>query len=501
MPTRTKNGPVTLLIALLALVCACSDSNNNDNNNAADEYLAIGQASVELPPEAGSPFLLTTVSFDVGSVGYKQEEYFLSGTATAFNNVNELGPDGRWQVEPGATAAYKTRIVIYSPISPAAFSGTVFVEWLNVSAGFETQPSWSAGHTEILRAGHAWIGVSAQLVGIEGSPDALLPLDLKTVEPERYASLAHPGDSYSYDIFSQVARALREPGDIDMLRGLGARRYIALGQSQGASRLLTYINAIHPLYNAYDGYLVHSRYQGSAQLAGAPETAINTPQEVIIRTDLNVPVLNLQTETDVIGLGAIASRQSDSRKFRLWEVAGGSHSDYYVNVSGRADKGVDPEFALVVEETSVLGFINCEKPMNAGPTHWVVNAALSALHNWVLNGALPARADRLDTQDDSKQFRKDDFGNTTGGIRTPYLDAPAALLSGDVNEGEQFCNLFGTTQLFDAATMASLYVDKAGYIQAVAKATDEAVSKGFLLEIDGERIKAAAALQWNTLDN
>jgi hypothetical protein len=264
---------------------------------------------------------------------------------------------------------------------------------------------------------------------------------------------------------------------------------------------LTYINAIHPLYNAYDGYLVHSRYQGSAQLAGAPETAINTPQEVIIRTDLNVPVLNLQTETDVIGLGAIASRQSDSRKFRLWEVAGGSHSDYYVNVSGRADRGVDPEFALVVEETSVLGFINCEKPMNAGPTHWVVNAALSALHNWVLNGALPARADRLDTQDDSKQFRKDDFGNTTGGIRTPYLDAPAALLSGDVNEGERFCNLFGTTQLFDAATMASLYVDKAGYIQAVAKATDEAVSKGFLLEIDGERIKAAAALQWNTLDN
>lgn len=499
MPARSKKGPVTLLIALLALVYACSDSNNNDKNNAADEYLAIGQARVELPPEVGSPFLLTTVSFDVGSVGYKQEEYFLSGTATAFTNVNELGLDGRWQVEPGATAAYKTRIVIYSPISPAAFSGTVFVEWLNVSAGFETQPSWGAGHTEILRAGHAWVGVSAQLVGIEGSPDALLPFDLKTAEPERYASLAHPGDSYSYDIFSQVVQALREPGEIDMLQGLEHRQYIALGQSQGASRLLTYINALHHLHNACDGYLLHSRYRGSAQLAGPPQTAINTPEKVTIRTDLNVPVLNLQTETDVIGLGAIASRQADSRRFRLWEVAGGSHSDYYVNVSGRADKGVDPEIALVVEETSVLGFINCEKPMNAGPTHWIVNAALSALHNWVLNGALPAQADRLSTQDDSKQFRRDELGNTTGGIRTPYVDAPAALLSGDVNEGERFCNLFGTTQLFDAATMASLYVDKAGYIQAVSEATDQAVSKGFLLAIDGERIKAAAALQWDAL--
>lgn len=499
MPTRSKNGALTLLIAVLALVCACSDNNNKGNRNAANEYLAIGQAGVELPPDAGSPFLLTTVSFDVGSVGYKQEEYFLSGTATAFTNVNELGPDGRWQVEPGATAAYKTRIVIYSPISPAAFSGTVFVEWLNVSAGFESQPTWGAGHTEILRAGHAWVGVSAQLVGIEGSPDALLPLDLKSAEPERYATLMHPGDSFSYDIFSQVAQALRKPGESDMLQGLTALQYIALGQSQGASRLLTYINAIHPLYNAYDGYLVHSRYRGSEPLAGPPQTAISTPDKVTIRTDLNVPVLNLQTETDVIGLDAIASRQPDSRKFRLWEVAGGSHSDYYVNVSGRADKGTEPEFALVVEETSVLGFINCEKPMNAGPTHWVVNAALNALHNWVLNGALPAQADRLSTQDDNTHFRRDDLGNAKGGIRTPYLDAPAALLSGDINEGERFCNLFGTTELFDAASMASLYVDKTGYIEAVSKATNEAISKGFLLEVDGERIKAAASLQWEQL--
>ena len=237
---------------------------------------------------------------------------------------------------------------------------------------------------------------------------------------------------------------------------------------------MTYLNAIHPLHNAYDGYLVHSRYQGSAQLAGPPQTAINSPEKVTIRTDLNVPVLNLQTETDVIGLGAIASRQPDSRRFRLWEVAGGSHSDYYVNVSGRADKGADPEFALVVEETSVLGFINCEKPMNAGPTHWVVNAALSALDDWVLNGALPAQAERLSTQDDNTRFRRDELGNATGGIRSPYLDAPAALLSGDVNEGERFCNLFGTTELFDAASMASLYVDKTGYIEAVSEATDEA---------------------------
>jgi hypothetical protein len=494
MLSLSKYGAMTSLIAVLALACACSDNNNNGNSNTADEYLAIGVATVEPPPAIGSPFLLTTVSFDLGEVGYQQAEHFLSGTTTAFTNVNELSPDGRWQVEPGATATYQTRIVIYQPISPAAFTGTVFVEWLNVSAGFESQPTWSAGHTELLRAGHAWVGVSAQLVGIEGAPNSLLPFYLKAAEPVRYRSLDHPGDSFSYDIFSQIGLALRER---DLFQGIEPRQLIAIGQSQGASRLMTYINAIHPVHNAYDGYLVQSRYRGSEALAGAPQTPIGTPEKVTIRTDLNVPVLNLQTETDVIGLGSITSRQPDSSLFRLWEVAGTSHSDHYVNVSGRADKGTDPEFALVVEETSVAGFINCEKPMNAGPLPWTVNAALSTIHNWVLNGATPAKADRISTNNDKTAFQKDNNGNAKGGIRTPYLDTPAALLSGDINEGERFCNLFGTTQLFDAATMASLYVDKEGYIKAVSKAADEVVRKGFLLAVDGERIKAAATLQWD----
>jgi hypothetical protein len=500
MSIPSQYGAITFLVAALALVCACSDNNSNGNSNAADEYLAIGQAKVELPPETGSPFLLTTTSFDLASVGYQQQEYFLSGSATAFTNVNELAPNGRWQVETGATADYRTRIVIYRPISAADFSGTVFVEWLNVSAGFESQPVYGAGHTELLRAGHAWVGVSAQLAGIEGSPNSLLPLYLKAAEPERYASLAHPGDSFSYDIFSQVARALREPGEFDMLQSLEPRQFLAVGQSQAATRLLTYVNAIHPVHNAYDGYLLQSRLTGSASLSEQPQPLITTPEVVIVRKDLNAPVLNVQTETDVIGLGAIDSRQPDSRLFRLWEAAGTSHSDYYGNVSGRADKGDDPEFAVVVEETSVLGFINCERPMNAGPLPWTVNAALSAIHNWVLNGASPAKADRLSTNDDNMAYRKDDNGNAKGGIRTPYVDTPAALLSGDINEGERFCNLFGTTQLFDAATMASLYVDKAGYIEAVSESTDKAVAKGFLLAVDGERIKAAAGLQWDLLE-
>ncbi|MEL0313907.1 MAG: alpha/beta hydrolase domain-containing protein, partial [Halieaceae bacterium] len=109
-------------------------------------------------------------------------------------------------------------------------------------------------------------------------------------------------------------------------------------------------------------------------------------------------------------------------------------------------------------------------------------------------------ADRLATLDDDSDYQYDDHGNVLGGLRTPYVDTPAARLSGELNDGGAGCRLSGTTTLFDAATMASLYVDKAGYVSAVSEATDQAVERGFLLPPDAERIKAAAELQWDALN-
>jgi hypothetical protein len=486
-----------VLATALTLAAACSDGNNN-KNPTGPAVLPVSQPIVEVPDDDGQPSLLTT-TFDLAEAGYAQEEFFLSGVATAFTNTRELGTDGKWQVEPAAEADYRTRILVYMPLADEDFSGTVFVEWMNVTPGFETPPSWGSGHTQILRGGHAWVGVSAQFVGIEGSANPLLPIHLKASDPERYGSLSHPGDSFSYDIFSQVAQALREPGEIDPLRGRIARQIIAMGESQSANRMMTYVNAVHPLYGIYDGYIVHSRTGGSSALSQPPQPEIDTPDVVPVRDDLNAPVLSFQTETDVLSLGAIGSRQADSPLFRLWEVAGTAHGDYYSYIAGRNDFGQGAEPALVIEENSVLGFIQCELPMNAGPMAWVFNAALDAMARWVEEGSPPPEAPRLEVSDDQSAYQADSLGNSVGGIRTPYVDAPAAVLKGDGNTGGSFCRLFGTTQLFDAATMASLYVDKAGYVEAVSAATDDAVAAGFMLEADGQRVKAAAALQWDLL--
>ncbi|MEQ8262415.1 alpha/beta hydrolase domain-containing protein [Pseudohaliea sp.] len=505
LPTTAPltRGGTRLLAPLFALcllaITACDDSNTLaiEPPPPEPEFLPVAEPAVEMPPAIGEAVLIST-SFDLAGQGYVQEEFFLSGTASAFTNLNELGSDGYWEAEPGATADYRTRVLVYRPADAADFSGTAVVEWLNVTNGFDVPAGWGVGHVEALRRGHAWVNVTAQRVGIEGLEDAVLPLNLRDADPERYESLDHPGDSFSYDIFTQVTAAIRaEDGGI--LGDLRADVLLATGESQSASRLLTYINAIQPLYNAYDGFIVDSRYDSSQPLAQEPQVAIPAPERVLFRDDLETPVINFQAETDVIALGAVDERQPDSDFFRLWEVTGSAHNDNYQLVAGRDDVGVGAEKALVVENDLILGIFACDRPINSGPYPWVYMAALNALDNWVRTGEPAPEAGRMAVTDDQADFQYDDVGNVVGGLRTPYVDAPAARLSGEINAGLVGCRLSGTTTLFDAATMATRYVDRDGYVEAVAEATDAAVEAGYLLPEDAQRIKAAAGLQWDAL--
>ncbi len=490
----------TLLIILL-FITACSDGGNSivPPVNQEPTFLPIANPTVEDPPDSGGISLLAN-NFDLAVVGYEVQEYFVAGTASSFTNLSELGADGLWEVEAAEQADYKTRIVVHRPTNPADFSGTTVVEWMNVSAGFDTPPSWGAGHVELYRSGHVWVGVSAQLVGIEGQPGGF-PLYLKAANPARYESLNHPGDSFSYDMFSQISELLRNPQAIDPLNGLIPEYVMAMGESQSAFRLTTYINAVQPLYNPYDGYIVHSRGDSGAPLSQAPQASIAVANGTHIRTDINVPVITFQTETDIFVLGYIEARQEDNDHFRLWEVPGTSHADLYTIISGRDDAIGEPKFAAVAEVDSIPGFLSCELPFNAGPMHYVYNTAIRGLDQWMRTGVAPASAPRLDVSDDQTSFLLDELGNVTGGIRTSYVDAASAILSGEGQIGSGFCGLFGTTELFSAAQMASLYVDADGFTAAVSATANSAVEAGFLLPEDAAAIITWAPQQWAQQSN
>src|SRR5579864_2684327 len=118
-------------------------------------------------PIAGAP-VLQLGQYNLGALGYVVEEFFLTGTAASYELAGERSNDGRWEARSAATAPFTTRLVACRPGNAARFNGTVVVEWLNVSGGLDAPPNWYMIHRHLLREGMAWVGVSAQIVGIKG---------------------------------------------------------------------------------------------------------------------------------------------------------------------------------------------------------------------------------------------------------------------------------------------------------------------------------------------
>ncbi|MBK6740322.1 MAG: hypothetical protein IPG64_22035 [Haliea sp.] len=221
-----------------------------------------------------------------------------------------------------------------------------------------------------------------------------------------------------------------------------AERLIAYGESQSAGRLTTYVNAIHPLYNTFDGYMIHSRGDGGSPLSQEPQAAIPTPEVALLhgfeRTGNDLP-----DRDGRVAVGYFTARQPDSDLLRTWEVAGTAHGDYYTFVSGRTDSVGDPSFASVVEETSVGGVITCDKPMNNGPQHYVFNRAVRDLNAWVAVVLRRRHRRALNSMMTLRIMCTTHQAMRWAGFLHPYVDAPSAVLRGEINAGNSFCRLFG----------------------------------------------------------
>jgi hypothetical protein len=417
------------------------------------------------------PFMASALPLDA-LYDYGEEEFFIEGRASAYTSDVPLSTDGLWNVSRARTADYKTRLLVRTPHDKRHFNGTVVVEWLNVSVGFDTTPEWAVTHDQLMEEGYAWVGVSAQAVGVNGTGNAgSIGGSLKAWDPQRYGSLIHPGDSFSYDIFSQAGAVLRQGSGSKALGGLRIKHLIAVGESQSAFRLTTYLNAFAPRADVYDGYMVHSRGGGAPALSQAPEADVPAPTGTRIRDDLDVPVLVYQAENDLTWLNYYAARQPDNPFLRIWEVAGTPHADRYHLAF---DTDVDPQLALPTARPT-----ECGLPINDGPNTEVLNGAYRALTDWVVDGVVPTQADRIqmDATGGTPTIVRDRFGIAKGGVRTPDVDVPVATHSGEGNT----CIDAGTTIPFTADQIADLYPSSYEYVSQVTASATEAARKGFIL--------------------
>jgi hypothetical protein len=485
---RRQAAIALVVVGLVASACSSDGDGSTSDGPTTTAASADGRpdgpaADLEVIDAPGAPFL--GAAADAGlPEGYVEEEYVASGTATDYAPVGELDPSGEWTFEPGTSAEYRTRVVVRHPLDVEAFSGTVVVEWLNVSGGLDANPDWASLSEEIGRQGHAWVGVSAQLIGVEGGPMLVTPpvgadivgKGLKGIDPERYGTLEHPGDGYAFDIYTQVARAVRAGSQLTAR--VVPDVVLAAGESQSALALTTYYNGVQPLTEAFDGFFVHSRAFVALPLVGPGEYAdlaggmASATEGVLLRGDLDAPVLQLQAEGDVIGvLSSVDVRQDDSDVLRLWEVAGTAHADAHLL-------------------GDVADALECGVEINDGPLHLVAKAGLRALDAWVRDGTAPPTAPRLQvTEGDEPAIARDEVGIALGGIRTPPVDVPVVALSGDPGpDGGLICVLMGSTRPLTVPELSARYDDATDYEAQYARAVDEVVASGFVLADDREAL-------------
>jgi hypothetical protein len=131
--------------------------------------------------------------------------------------------------------------------------------------------------------------------------------------------------------------------------------------------------------------------------------------------------------------------------------------------------------------------LGCPAPVNEGPQHLVAKAALHALDAWVRDGVEPPRAERLAVQ--GTTYERDLDGIVRSGIRTPLVDAPVDILSGDpAPDAPLHCLLFGSTTPLPADRLSQLYASRAAYLEVFEAAADATVSSGFVLPEDREAL-------------
>ena len=79
---------------------------------------------------------------------------------------------------------------------------------------------------------------------------------------------------------------------------------------------------------------------------------------------------------------------------------------------------------------------------------------------------------------------RDRLGIATGGVRLPQAEAPVARHSAVPLAADILHLLRGSSPLFDAETLASLYADEAAYLARFQEAAQRAVRAGVLLPRD-----------------
>ncbi len=447
--------------------------------------------------DVSHPFPTAVQKLGFQEAGYMEEEYFFEGTANVYEETG-----GRTRRVIHKELPYINRFLVRKPSDGERFSGNIVVEILNATAGFDIDRMWIVGAKELMRSGDIYVGITSK-------PDVLD--SMKKADPERYAPISWkiPYDRQETPCDAMDRAALPRRSDCetglfwDMLTEMadvlrtdtqfipkGKKRYLYLaGWSQSAAYMYTYLNYFAfpgEEISVFDGYLA----AGGVHSFVVPLNQEGYGKEMDIRrnmiTYMPVPFISVQTESENAYFDGIRTRQEDSDreelKYRIYEIAGATHDtrfsmlDYYAGDPDMEKIGIVPDFPSV------------DDVPNDYPYEYCFYAVYRMLFSWVRDGICPPHGERIEVTEEGEN-KMDVLGNAVGGIRTPFLDVPAAVYY-------PYCTvkradgtlvkhgLFGHTEPFSAYKLEKLYGNPENYRRLLEKSAEKQVEKGFLLAED-----------------
>ena len=108
------------------------------------------------------------------------------------------------------------------------------------------------------------------------------------------------------------------------------------------------------------------------------------------------------------------------------------------------------------------------------------------LHRWAAYGETPEEFPVLTRRNHA--LVKDRWGNTEGGLRTPYVDVPiASYIACNPDDPEGIC---GKMEYFTREQFSSIYGTTQKYMELFSTYTDRQVREHWISRTDGEKMKA-----------
>lgn len=440
--------------------------------------------------------------------GYVEQEFLVTGDARDWQD------DDGAAVPAGQAGRFVTRVLVRRPADPARFNGTVHVEPLHPD--YDQALTWRTVHPHVLRTGAAWVGVTQD--------HRMVPVLAEHFDPLRYAGLRIDSFGHRFDIVGSVVAGLRGEAT-SVLTELApvVQRVLLSGWSYTGSFCRVFLaDGFHDRCRlpggrpAVDGYLIGIS-SGAAGESGYPpltadaaRVASDDPRRTIGGHDVPVIELLSEFESETHAPAARADSDAAGDRYRLYQVAGTSHDSpaswgLLTNHEQCRARGLDVPRCRIVEQPS-------RARMDV-----VGRGAYAALERWVRDDEPPLRGGRLEfTGRPENELARDADGNVLGGIRPPWITAPAATYSPHSTPATGFCEpspwapmgtpemvagLIANQRPFPPHRLAELYGDPAGYLAAYDREVTAFADDWHLADADRQLLTDLAereAATWRT---